>query len=211
MSTSSIHVCPCLACRSRKPSAERTWHRQLNLLVSRLDEAQRRWVVALEATRLGRGGTRRLALITGMSQQTIRRGRHELAQAAPTGQLPDGIRLPGGGRRRAEDRDPAVLGALEQLLLAETAGDPMGPAKYKRSSLRALSAQLKTHGHTVSTHTVARLLRALGYSPKANVRRTEARSTPPERDAQFRQIAEHRAQFHATGDPIISVDTKKKR
>ena len=186
-------------------------HRQINLLVSRLDEAQRRWFVALEANRYGRGGTRRLAMITGMSQHTIRRGRHELAQAAPTGQLPAGIRVPGGGRPRAEARDPTVLRALEQVLVAETAGDPMGAAKYKRSSLRALSAQLKTHGYAVSTHTVARLLRSLGYSPKANVRRTEARSTPPERDAQFRQITAQRAQFHAAGDPIISVDTKKKR
>jgi hypothetical protein len=211
MPKSVPHVCPCSQCRSRKPSAERTLHRQLNLLVSRLDEAQRRWFVAVEANRLGRGGTRRLAMITGMSQHTIRRGRHEVAQAVPTGKLPDGIRLPGGGRRLAEARDPAILRTLEQLLVAETAGDPMGPAKYKRSSLRTLSAQLQAHGHVASTHTVARLLRALGYSPKANVRRTEARSTPPERDAQFRQIAATRAQFHASGDPIISVDTKKKR
>ena len=211
MPTSPIHVCSCSYCRSRKLSPARTMHRQLNLLVSRLDEAQRRWVVALEATRLGRGGTRHMAMITGMSQQTIRRGRQELTQAASTGQLPVGIRAPGGGRRLTEEGDPSILSALEAVLAEETAGDPMGIAKYKRSSLRALSAALATRGHRVSTHTVARLLRSLGYSPKANVRRTEARSTPPERDAQFRQIAEHRAQFHATGDPIISVDTKKKR
>jgi hypothetical protein len=210
MPQSPLHVCSCPVCRSRKTHPERALHRQINLLVSRLDEQQRRWFVALEASRLGHGGTRQLALITGLSEHTIRRGRRELATAR-IGRLPDRLRAPGGGRPRAEQRDPAVLRTLERLLAVETAGDPMGAAKYKRSSLRTLSAQLRASGHPVSDHTVARLLRQLGYSPKANVRRTEARSSPPERNAQFQQIAVQRAQFHATGDPVISVDLKKKK
>ena len=83
-------------------------------------------------------------------------------------------------------------------------------AKAKRRSLRHLSAALSAAGHPASRPTVARLLRQLGYSPKVNARRTEARSSPPERDAQFRHIAEQRAQFQAAGEPIISVDSKKK-
>jgi hypothetical protein len=125
------------------------------------------------------------------------------------GRLPERIRPPGGGRPPAEQRDSTLRPALEQLLTTETAGDPMGAAKYKRRSLRTLSTKLQAAGHAASPHTVARLLRQLGYSPKANVRRTEARSSPPEQDAQFRQIAAQRAQFHTTGDPVISVDTKK--
>ena len=93
----------------------------------------------------------------------------------------------------------------------ETAGDPMGRrAKGTRSSLRQLSTALSAAGHPASRPTVARLLRQLGYSPKVNARRTEARSSPAERDAQFRHITKQRAQFQATGQPIISVDTKKK-
>ncbi len=83
-------------------------------------------------------------------------------------------------------------------------------AKSRRSSLRHLSTALNAAGHPTSRPTVARLLRHLGFSPKVNARRTEARSSPPERDAQFLHIADQRAQFEAAGEPIISVDTKKK-
>jgi hypothetical protein len=209
MPQSPVYCCPCPVCRSRKAHPEQAVHRQINLLVSRLDEQQRRWFVTLEAGRLGHGGTRRLAMITGLSEHTIRRGRRELATAR-TGHLPERVRAVGAGRPLAEQREPRLLNALERLIATETAGNPMGAAKYKRSSLRTLSAQLRATGHPVSDHTVARLLRQLGYSPKANVRRTEAWSSPPERDAQFRQIAAHREQFHATGDPVISVDSKKR-
>jgi hypothetical protein len=185
-------------------------HTQINLLVSRLDEQQRRWFVALEAQRLGRGGARLLAQITGLSPHTIRRGRRELAAglaARPAAR----VRAPGGGRPARETQDPELVPALEALLQFETAGDPMGRrAKAKRSSLHHLSTTLAEAGHPASRPTVARLLRQLGYSPKANARRTEARSAPPDRDAQFRHIAEQRAQFAAAGEPIISVDTKKK-
>jgi hypothetical protein len=185
-------------------------HQHINLLISRLDEQQRRWFVALEAERQGRGGATLLAQITGLNRRTIRRGRRELAAglaARPTAS----VRAPGGGRPAREVQDPQLLPALEALLAPETAGDPMGRrAKGQRSSLRHLSAALSAAGHPASRPTVARLLRRLGYSPKVNVRRTEARSSPRERDAQFRHIAEQRVQFQAAGEPVISVDTKKK-
>lgn len=210
MPTSRMHVCQCSACRARKPHPERARHRQINQLARRLDERQRRWFVALEAARLGHGGTRRVAEITGLSEHTIRRGRRELAAGA-VARASARVRAPGGGRPGAERQDPALVHALERLLAPETAGDPMGPAKYKRSSLRTLSARLQAAGHPASPPTVARLLRQLGYSPKANVRRTEARTAPPERDAQFQHITAQREQAHATGTPVISVDTKKKK
>lgn len=202
-------VCRCARCRSRRPHPERRLHQQLNLLLRHLDERQRRWVVALEAERRGHGGTRQLAAITGLSERTIRRGRREWA-AGHVAHAPVRVRAPGGGRPPSERRDPALLAVLAALLAPETAGDPQGLAKYKRSSLRTLSARLRAAGHPASPPTVARLLRQLGYSPKANVRRADARSAPAERDAQFRYIAAQRAAFQAARAPVISVDSKKK-
>ena len=210
MRAPSIHRCECEKCRSRAPHPDRMLHRQINLLASRLDEQQRRWFVALEAMRLGRGGQQLLAQVSGLDRHTIERGRRELS--AGLKQRPaERIRLPGGGRPAAEVRDPALLGALETLVDPETAGDPMGRrAAAKRSSLAHLSTTLTAQGHAVSRPTVSRLLRGLGYSPKVNARRCEARSSPVERETQFQHIAAERARFAAAGEPIISVDTKKK-
>jgi Rhodopirellula transposase DDE domain len=204
------HPCGCPRCRAGEPHPDRVVHQHINLLVSRLDEQQRRWFVALEAERLGRGGDTLLARITGLNRRTIRRGRRELA-ADLAERSTERVRAAGGGRPAREAQDPALLPALEALLAPETAGDPMGRrGKAKRSSLRHLSAALGAAGHPASRPTVARLLRQLGCSPKVNARRTEARDTPPERDAQFRHITEQRERFEAAGEPIISVDSKKK-
>jgi hypothetical protein len=124
----------------------------------------------------------------------------------------DHLRAAGGGRPTAEGKDPELEEALLNVLASETAGDPMGRrAKAKRSSLRHLSQTLAKEGHPASRMTIAKLLHKLEYSPKANARRTEARgASPKERNEQFEHIGEQRSQFKATGDPIISVDTKKK-
>ena len=210
MRAPSFHRCECEKCCSRARHPDRSFHRQINLLASRLDEQQRRWFVALEAMHFGRGGQQLLAQVTGMDRHTIERGRRELS-AGLKERPADRIRRPGGGRPAAEVRDPALLGALERLVAPETAGDPMGRrAAAKRSSLAHLSTTLTAQGHAVSRPTVSRLLRRLGYSPKVNARRCEARSSPAERETQFQHIAAERARFAAAGEPIISVDTKKK-
>lgn len=203
------HECGCSACRSGGQHPDQLLHQQINLLFSRLDEQQRRWFAALEATRLGYGGVQRMAEVTGLDRHTIARGQRELASGLadrPT----ERVRSQGGGRPAREVQDAGLSAALEGLLTAETAGDPMGRrAKSKRRSLRQLSELLSAAGHPASRPTVARLLRKLGYSPKANARRGEARSSP-ERNAQFEHIAEERRRFEALGAPVISVDTKKK-
>lgn len=208
MAASVVHECGCSACRSGAPHPDQLLHRQINLLLSRLDEQQRRWFAALEATRLGYGGVQRLAEITGLDRHTIARGQRELASGLadrPT----ERVRCQGGGRPAREVQDPGLSAALEGLLTPETAGDPMSRrAKSKRSSLRQLSATLAAAGHPASRPTVARLLHELGYSPKANARRSEARSSP-ERNAQFEHIAEERRRFETAGEPVISVDSKK--
>ena len=212
MSHTPVHRCECPLCQSPEPHPERAFHHHINLFLSRLNEPQRRWFVALEALRIGHGGKHLLAQITGMSPTTILRGCHELE--AELAGCPDAhLRTPGGGRPAAERRDPELEESLEVLLALETAGDPMGRRPMtKRSSLRHLSAALKQKGHPASPPTVSKLLRKLKYSPKVNARRTEARgASAAQRHEQFEHINEQRDDFHTTGDPIISVDTKKKK
>lgn len=211
MSPSPIHRCTCPQCRSRKPHPDQVWHHHINLLLSRLNEPQRRWFVALETLRLGHGGKQLMAQISGMSPTTILRGCHELrAELAEYPSLH--LRAAGGGRPAAEEHDPEVGSTLETVLASETAGDPMGRRpKAKRSTLRQLSKALKDQGHPASPPTVAKLLRKMKYSPKGNARRTEAcGASAVQRNAQFEHIGEQRSDFSTTGDPIISVDTKKK-
>jgi hypothetical protein len=119
------------------------------------------------------------------------------------------IRRPGGGRKLTEEIDPAILPALERLLADEIAGDPMTEQKWIRSSLRMLSKKLADEGHQASTATVARLLRDMGFSLKAN-KRKQGRMGCPERDQQFKYIASQRQRFITAGWPVISIDTKKK-
>lgn len=212
MSSLPVHRCECMKCRMRKLPPDGAYHHQINLFLSRLNEPQRPWFAALEAMRIGHGGKQLLAQITGLSPMSIRRGCRELQSGltdCPAAQL----RAPGSGRPSAEAHEPELEAAVETLLALETAGDPMGRRpKAKHSSLRELSAKLNASGHPVSRTTVARLLRKMDYSPKANARRTEGRqASPAQRDEQFRHIAEQREQFTTSGDPIISVDTKKKR
>ena len=103
MSTVVVRVCQCPVCQQDVPHPDRERHRQMNLFVSRVDEAQRRWYVALEADRPGRGGERLLAQITGLDEKTIRRGRAELAHEFAD--LPDArVRRPGGGRPAVEKK-----------------------------------------------------------------------------------------------------------
>ena len=103
MAASPVHQCECVACRQSLPHPEREWHAQMNLFLSRLDEQQRRWYVALEAERLGHGGEHLLAQITGLDEKTIRRGRQELT-AGLVDRPTDRVRLPGGGRPPVEKK-----------------------------------------------------------------------------------------------------------
>jgi hypothetical protein len=210
MTAALVHSCKCEKCRWGEAHLDQAFHRHINVLASRLDERQRRWFIALEAMRIGHGGQQLLAQITGMNRHTIERGRRELDEGL-NNCATDRLRAPGGGRPAAEEHDPGVVDALEALVAPETAGDPMGRrAKGKRSSLATLSKALGAVGHPASRPTVSRLLRKLKYSPKVNARRTEAKSSPADRNTQFRHIATQRTRFEVAGDPVISVDTKKR-
>ena len=103
MSERPVHQCQCQICQSPEPHAEKVYHHQLNVVLSRLDEQQRRWNVALEANRIGHGGTERLSQITGMNVNTIRKGRRELANDLEE-RPHDRIRMPGGGKKSVEKK-----------------------------------------------------------------------------------------------------------
>ena len=176
-------------------------------LAPTLTERARRIWAATEARAAGWGGITGVARATGISAATIQRGLHELTARRP---LPPGrIRRPGGGRKRALAKDPTLLTDLEGLVEPTASGDPMSPLRWTSKSVRQLAATLQRMGHQVSRQLVAELLAAAGYSLQAN-RKTREGPSHPDRDAQFRSINQHVRRFQAAGQPVISVDTKKK-
>ena len=185
---------------------DRRW---LNVL-SVLNEAQARLFVAERALALGRGGISQMAQLTGMSRPTIMKGAAELQGAPLPVLLAQGrIRKEGGGRRSVEAVEPAIVRELTLILGETTAGDPMSLLKWTSKSTRAIAEELTRKGHPMSSVTVARCLRDLGYSLQANVKAIEG-PQHVDRDAQFRHINAKVRSFIASGDPVISVDTKKK-
>jgi len=173
-----------------------------------LDERSRRAVAASEALALGWGGITAVARATGLSRTAIRRGIAELRGTVPRA-APGRIRRPGGGRKRIVATDPTVLADLERLVDPATRGDPESPLRWTSKSVRKLAAALGELGHQVSPQWVATTLRDLGYSLQAN-RKTREGTAHPDRDAQFGHLNAAAAACLAAGDPVISVDTKKK-
>ena len=118
-------------------------------------------------------------------------------------------RKPGGGRKRAEAGDPALVAALDKLVDPVTRGDPMSPLRWTTKSLRTLAKALQEQGHQVSEQIVRRLLKEAGYSLQANAKTLEG-GQHPDRDAQFAYLADNGSEHLAAGAPVVSVDAKKK-
>ena len=172
-----------------------------------LDERARRLWAAAEARSHGRGGIAAVVRATGISEATVRRG---IAEVVSGERAPEGrIRRPGAGRPSIEEREPGLREALLALLEGATRGDPESPLLWTSRSVANLTAALRGQGFQVHESTVRRQLRGLGFSLQAN-RKTHEGSDHPDRDRQFRHIAEVSAQTLASGEPLISVDTKKK-
>jgi transposase len=178
------------------------------VLLGHLNERQRRLMLATEARLLGHGGVRAVAGIAGVSETTVRRGVAELVAGA--GPLPEGrVRARGGGRRRVEEHNSQVTAALLALVEPDERGDPQSPLRWTTKSLRHLAGELTRQGHRVSAPTVGRLLRREEFSLQANVKTLEG-AQHPDRDAQFRYLNEQVKDHQAGGEPVISVDTKKR-
>jgi transposase len=173
-----------------------------------LDERARRAVAASEALAIGWGGISAVSRATGLSRTVIQDGIKELAGTVPSA-APGRIRRPGGGRKKTVETDPSVRRDLEQLVEPMTRGDPESALRWTCKSVRHLATALREQGHQVSHQWVAEKLRDLGYSLQGN-RKTREGSDHPDRDAQFIHINATAQEFLATGDPVISVDTKKK-
>jgi len=172
-----------------------------------LDERSRRLLAAAESKAWGAGGISAVSQVTGMSRPVIRQGLKELSEPAvhPAGR----IRRPGGGRKKARQKDPTLVADLEKLVEPTTRGHPETCLRWTCKSVRKLAEELNRLGHQVSYPVVAELLHELDYSLQAN-RKTKEGDSHPDRDAQFEYIDSQVQACLALRQPVISVDTKKK-
>jgi len=174
---------------------------------AKLDERGRRLFAAAEVQAAGYGALKVVAEITGIARSTINRGEDELNAASS---LPQGkIRRPGGGRKAVVKTDPELVPALERLVEAATLGDPMRPLLWVSKSMDKLADALTAAGHPISADTVKKELVKLGFSRQFN-RKADEGSKHPDRNAQFEHINAKVIAAQAAGQPVISVDTKKK-
>jgi hypothetical protein len=172
-----------------------------------LDERARRLMAGSEALAIGRGGVAAVARATGLAVTTVSRG---VADVRAGERIDRGrVRRPGAGRPPIEQRDPTLRRDLEALIEPTTRGDPESPLRWTTRSVRNLADELRRQGHAVSHTVVAELLHDLGYSLQSNRKVLEGTSHP-DRDAQFRHIHDAVQLQLSLGEPVISVDTKKK-
>ena len=171
-----------------------------------LDERAKRLFAANEARQLGYGGITKVSRACGLSRVTITRAMVELDEAPIEAAR---IRRSGGGRRNLVDTDPGLKDALEKLVEPLSRGDPESPLRWTIKSTRTLAEEMKAEAHPLSHEKVAQILRSMDYSLQGN-RKTEEGADHPDRDAQFRHINGKVKTALDTGQPVISVDTKKK-
>src|SRR5260370_12565085 len=180
---------------------------ELEVLLPRLDGRWRRLVRGAVARAGGDGGISGVAKAAGASWQTVANGAAELASGDAAG--PGRVRRPGGGRKKLEEHDRGLIPALRELLEASTRGDPMSLSTWTTLSVRDIAAALTAAGHPCAKDAVLRMLQGQGLSTQGNSRTVEGKRHP-DRDAQFRYINDAAKEFLAAGDPVISIDTKKK-
>ena len=177
-----------------------------------LNEQGRRLWAATEAKALGWGGVSLVATATGLARNTIDAGIKELAARRPrrgAAVKEARTRRPGGGRKPVTENQPLLADHLEAMVEPSTRGDPVSPLRWTCLSLPQLVAGLAKRGFQVSAPTAGRLLHEMGYSLQSN-RKTKEGGSHPDRDRQFQYINRQARLFQDRGEPVISVDTKKK-
>ena len=179
-------------------------------LLPLLDEKNRRLVLAADAKSLGRGGLSKVSSLSGISRVTLTAGVKELESGnVITGNFKKRSRVEGGGRKKAIEKDSALKKSIEELVSPHTLGDPMNPLLWTSKSLRHIAEALEQKSHKISYRVVGEILKEAGYSLQGN-RKTDEGSSHPDRDEQFQYINDLAKVYLAAGDPVISVDCKKK-
>jgi hypothetical protein len=178
-----------------------------------MDERVTRLWAAGEAKSLGRGGIAAVTAATGILGKRIRYGMRDLEQnrLSPPEEAPreQRVRRAGAGRKRLTEKDPTVIPALESLIEPVTRGDPESPLRWTCKSVRKLADELRARGHKIGPQKVSELLHDLDYSLQGT-RKTREGSDHPDRNAQFEHINRQAKAFQRAGEPVVSVDTKKK-
>ena len=178
-----------------------------------LDEKQKRILYGVAAEVLGHGGTATVHEITGASRNTITSGIKEANKeitVSPNDRDSYRIRKPGAGRKTAQEKNPGLYQKIEEIIQSSTYGNPMKTITWTTLSLRKIASKLTEYGYNVSQNIVSRALDQLGYSKQQNQKNLQVGKPHPDRDEQFRFIDAKAAEFLEAGDPVISVDTKKK-
>ena len=178
-----------------------------------LDEKQKRILYGVAAEVLGHGGTATVHEITGASRNTITNGIKEAdseVTVSPNDRNSYRIRKPGAGRKTAKEKNPGLYQKIEEIVQSSTYGSPMKTITWTTLSLRKIASELAEYGYHVSQNIVSRALDQLGYSKQQNQKNLQVGKPHPDRDAQFRFIDAKATEFLEAGDPVISVDTKKK-
>lgn len=179
---------------------------KFNKMLPVLDEKQRRLYLTSEAEALGRGGKALVSKLANISRPTLNKGEKEFLshRVAVTG-----VRKAGGGRKKITETNTTILSALEHLVEPLSRGNPESALRWTIKSVRTLSEELRKQGHKVGKSVVGKLLAELGYSLQSNRKKTEG-NQHPDRNSQFEYINQQSELFIANGNPVISVDTKKK-
>jgi len=186
---------------------EQAIKQRFELLVGELNERTRRLLAASEAMMIGWGGIAAVSRATGLSRKAITQGIKQLQDGA---KISEGrMRRPGGGRKKTVTKDLKLGEDLERLVEPLTRGDPESPLRWTCKSVRKLAQELNQQGHQVSHQLVSELLHERGYSLQANRKRREG-GEHPDRNAQFEHLNEEAQTFLAAGEPVVSVDAKKK-
>ncbi|MCL1982498.1 MAG: ISAzo13 family transposase [Clostridiales bacterium] len=177
------------------------------MMMPHLNEIQKRMFLASEALAYGRGGIAEVVRISGASRNTVKRGIDELKSGAA---LDGRVRKIGGGRNRVEEKYPDIEDRVRKLIDGSTYGNPERVLSYTTESLRKIQGELETQGVGISHETVGKILESMGYSKQANKKMLQVGEPHPDRNAQFEHINSTALGYIIAGDPVISVDTKKK-
>ena len=172
-----------------------------------LNERQWRLYLANEAMSMGYGGVSKISQITGVSRTTITKGIEELKNETS---INGRVRRRGGGPKYVEEKYPDIAERIRKIVDGSTYGNPERVLSYTTESLRKIEAELASQGITVSYKTVGKILDSMDYSKQANQKMLQVGEPHPDRNAQFEHINDTAAKYLKAGDPVISVDTKKK-